>query len=255
MKAVILCGGKGTRLAEETKIIPKPLVNIGSFPILWHIMNIYSQFGVNDFVLALGYKGHVIKDYFANYYQRSSDFSIDLSNGDITFHKNGSKNWRIHLIDTGAETLTGGRLLRLEDFLKNEDSFHLTYGDGVANIDIANLYEFHKKHGKTATVTAVRPTARFGEMLINDGVVTNFAEKPQATSGWINGGYFIFNKEIFKYLKDDQTILERDPMENLVKDNQLNTFKHEGFWQCMDTLRDRKILEKKIRNKEHLEKK
>jgi glucose-1-phosphate cytidylyltransferase len=242
MKAVILCGGKGTRLAEETKIVPKPLVNVGNFPIVWHIMNIYAQFGVDEFVLALGYKGDVIKDYFMNYFSRSSDFSIDLETGSVDYHSNGSKKWKIHLVDTGAETMTGGRLLRLKDFLKDDESFHLTYGDGVSNVNIAKLTEFHKEHRKIASVTAVRPAARFGEMILDNAIVTSFAEKPQATVGWINGGFFMFNKEIFNYLKSDETILERDPMEGLVTDSQLNSFKHEGFWQCMDTLRDKEYL-------------
>ncbi len=244
MKAVILCGGKGTRLAEETKVIPKPLVGVGPYPILWHIMNIYSKFGIKEFILCLGYKGDVIKDYFLNYYQLNNDFSIDLSSGDISYHKKGSLDWKIHLVDTGEDTLTGGRLLRLKDHLKEDESFCLTYGDGVANVNIENLISAHKKNGKVATVTGVRPAARFGEMKINENSeVLEFAEKPQSSSGWINGGFFVFNNEIFNYLKDDETILERAPMEGLVRDNELSFFEHTGFWQCMDTLRDKEYLD------------
>lgn len=243
MKAVILCGGKGTRLSEETQLRPKPLVEVGPFPILWHIMSIYSSHGINEFVLALGYKGEVIKEYFLNYYALNSDFIVDLSNGSIEYINQKSKNWKIHLVDTGLESMTGGRLYNLRNYLKNDERFCLTYGDGVADVDITSLLNSHLKSKKKATVTAVRPPARFGEMLINDeGIVSEFAEKPQASQGWINGGFFIFENDIFSYLKNEMTVLEKEPLENLAKEGQLNSFKHSGFWQCMDTLRDKEYL-------------
>lgn len=244
MKVVILCGGKGTRLSEETGLRPKPMVEIGGKPILWHIMNMYSQHGVNEFVLALGYKGDYIKEYFANYFSRNSDFTIDLSNGQIDYHKNPAKNWKITCVDTGAESMTGGRLRRLQPYLENEEHFMLTYGDGVSNVDITKLYEFHKSHGKAASVTSVRPSARFGEMAIENDLVTNFAEKPQTQVGWINGGFFVFNQEVFKHIISDETVLEKEPLEGLTHSKNLMAYKHEGFWQCMDTLRDKEYLDK-----------
>ena len=242
MKTVILCGGKGTRISEETTVKPKPMVSIGDKPILWHIMNHYASYGQTDFVCALGYMGDYIKNYFHSFYTLNSDFTINLSSGNISYHSEPQKKWNVRLIDTGAESMTGGRLWRLRDFLKNSGTFMLTYGDGLADINVEELIKFHKSHGKIATVTAVRPPARFGEMRFEGNMVTNFAEKPQTSDGWINGGFFVFETKIFDYLHNEETILERDPLENLVKDQQLMSFKHNGFWQCMDTLRDKNYL-------------
>jgi glucose-1-phosphate cytidylyltransferase len=241
MRVVILCGGLGTRLSEETQLKPKPIVEIGGMPILWHIMKIYEHFGFTDFSLALGYKGEIIKDFFLNYKPRNSDLQLNLQTGKIEFLSKISEDWNISMIDTGQNTLTGGRLLRLKDSIKS--TFMLTYGDGVSDVDISELLKFHKSHNKIATVTAVRPTARFGGMSIENEIVKNFQEKPRAGEGWINGGYFVFEPEVFNYLSGDQTILERDPLENLSKDGELMAFQHEGFWQCMDTIREKNILE------------
>lgn len=244
MKTVILCGGFGTRLSEETVVKPKPCVEIGEHPILWHLMNWYSKFSCEDFVLALGYKSSYIKNFFEEYATLNSDFSVNLGTGNINYLNRKEINWNVDLIDTGSNTLTGGRLLRLKDHLKDEETFMLTYGDGLSNINIEELISYHRSHGKIATVTAVRPPARFGEMIMDDGaLVTSFQEKPQTSQGWINGGFFVFNKEIFDYLdKGDETILERSPMEGLARDSQLMAYKHEGFWQCMDNVRDRDLL-------------
>ena len=243
MKVVILAGGLGTRLSEETIIKPKPMVEIGGKPMLWHIMNIYGAYGFNEFVVALGYKGEIIKEYFLNYYNLQSDLTVSLKTGEVTASKNCYRDWTIHLIDTGLNTMTGGRLLRLKDKLSGS-AFMVTYGDGVSNIDIDKLFEFHKSHGKIATVAAVKPSARFGSIKFNGDAVIEFTEKPQTGEGWINGGFFIFEPQIFEYLHGDETILESDPLENLAKDKQLMAYKHEGFWQCMDTLRDKQLLEK-----------
>ncbi|MBC8052960.1 MAG: glucose-1-phosphate cytidylyltransferase [Sphingobacteriaceae bacterium] len=242
MKTVILCGGLGTRLSEETTLRPKPMVEIGSKPMLWHIMKIYEKYGFNDFVLALGYKGEFIKDYFLNYHARMSDFTVKLQSGKIEFNNPTAEDWNVSLIDTGAQTLTGGRLLRLKNILKGEGVFMLTYGDGVSDVNISELLAFHKKMGKIATVSAVRPPARFGGMAIIDHKVKDFKEKPQSGEGWINGGFFVFEQEIFDYLENDGTILEQSPMENLVRDQQLAAYEHQGYWQCMDTVRDRDAL-------------
>ena len=241
MKTIILCGGLGTRLSEETVVKPKPMVEIGNYPILWHILNIYSHYGYNDFVLALGYKANYIKDYFLNFRNRNSNITIELNSGNVSFSNTTVPNWNISMIDTGINSMTGGRLLRLKKFL-NGERFMLTYGDGVSDINIKKLVEFHKSHGKLATVSAVRPTARFGGITINQGKVQNFKEKPQTGEGWINGGFFIFEPEIFDYLEDDSTILEQSPLENLTKDNQLMAYEHHGYWQCMDTIRERDTL-------------
>jgi glucose-1-phosphate cytidylyltransferase len=243
MKVVLLCGGLGTRLSEETQLRPKPMVQIGGFPILWHIMNIYGASGFSDFVLALGYKGEMVKEFFLNYHALNSDFKIDVSTGKISYSKSNPRNWSVECVDTGANSLTGGRLLRLHENLKNEKTFMLSYGDGVANVDLKKLLEFHKSHGKIATVTAVRPPARFGEMIFEGERVNAFKEKPQTGTGWINGGFFIFNSEIFNFLKDDSTVLEAHPLENLAEQGQLMGYKHTGFWQCMDTIRDKHLLE------------
>jgi glucose-1-phosphate cytidylyltransferase len=243
MKVVILCGGLGTRLAEETSIKPKPMVEIGGRPILWHIMKIYEKHNFTDFVLALGYKGEYIKDYFLNYHSRQSDLYIDLRSGNVNFSNPNSEEWNVSLINTGEKTLTGGRLLRLQNFLKEESTFMLTYGDGVSNIDITELLKFHKSHGKIATISAVKPSARFGGLKIESGKVTNFKEKPQSGEGYINGGFFVFNKEIFNFIKDDNEMLEHDPLEKLVELNELMAYQHEGYWQCMDTIRDKESLQ------------
>lgn len=244
MKAVLLCGGFGTRLGEETQLKPKPMVEIGGKPILWHIMKIFEKHNIKDFQLALGYKSHLIKDYFIKYNSLNNDFTVNLKSGKIKFTNEINENWNINLIDTGLETMTGGRLLRLKEVLKNEETFMLTYGDGVSNIDLSKLLQFHKSHGKIVTVTAVRPPVRFGELIIdNNNKVEEFAEKPQAGKGWINGGFFVFNKEIFNYIENDSIMLEREPLEKLSSQGELMAYKHEGYWQCMDTIREKEILE------------
>jgi len=244
MKTVILCGGRGTRLSEETSIQPKPMIRIGGMPILWHIMNIYSHYGHNEFILALGYKGEIIKEYFLNYHALNSDLVVDVSTGKVSYQNSQKKNWNVSLIDTGENTMTGGRLLRLESLLRSQGTFMLTYGDGVANIDLNALIEFHKSHGKLATITAVRPSARFGDITLNGNQIAKFKEKPQGQEGWINGGFFVFEPGVFDYLENDKTVLERIPLERLAQDNQLMAYTHEDFWQCMDTIRDRDLLEK-----------
>ena len=243
MKVILLCGGYGTRLGEETQLKPKPMVEIGGKPILWHIMKIFQKHNMQDFHLALGYKADFIKDYFLKYNSLNNDFSVNLKSGKIKFNDIIEENWNINLTDTGLNTMTGGRLLRLKESLKNEETFMLTYGDGVSNVDLTRLLEFHKSHGKIATVTAVRPPVRFGELIINDNKVEEFAEKPQAGKGWINGGFFVFNKEIFNYIEDDSIMLEREPLEKLSKMGELMAYKHDDFWQCMDTIREKEILE------------
>ena len=243
MKVILLCGGYGTRLGEETQLKPKPMVEIGGKPILWHIMKIFEKHNMQDFHLALGYKADYIKDYFLKYNSLNNDFSVNLKSGKIEFNDIIEENWNINLTDTGLNTMTGGRLLRLKESLKNEETFMLTYGDGVSNVDLTRLLKFHKSHGKIATVTAVRPPVRFGELIINDNKVEEFAEKPQAGKGWINGGFFVFNKEIFNYIEDDTIMLEREPLEKLSKIGDLMAYKHDDFWQCMDTIREKEILE------------
>jgi glucose-1-phosphate cytidylyltransferase len=243
MKTILLAGGLGTRLSEETNIKPKPMVEIGNMPILWHIMKTYSTYGYNDFSVALGYKGEVIKNFFLNYKLHKSDLIINLLSGNVKFENDLSEDWTVGLHDTGAESMTGGRLFKLKKLFKPGDTFMLTYGDGVADIDINKLVSFHKSHGKIATLTAVRPPARFGSIITDEsGNINEFKEKPQIGEGWINGGYFVFNYEIFNYLIDEKTILEREPLENLTNDEQLVAYKHYGFWHCMDTIRDRDNL-------------
>lgn len=246
MKTVILCGGLGTRLSEETNLKPKPMVEIGGEPILWHIMNIYSRFGHNDFILAAGYRSAYIKNYFLNYYNLQSDLTIALGTGEVTVHNKSPKDWTVHIADTGINSMTGGRLFRLRDKLK-DGTFMLTYGDGVANIDINKLVALHKASGKLATITAVKPSARFGTMSFDGNQVTTFKEKVQTQEGWINGGFMVFEPGVFEYFSGDNDILEREPLENLTKDGQLMAYKHEGFWQCMDTVRDRDVLDTLIR--------
>ena len=244
MKVVILAGGFGTRLQEETYRIPKPMVEIGGKPILWHIMKIYSAYGFNDFIICLGYKGHIIKEYFANYFLYNSDVTIDLQNNKLIVHNNRTEPWKVTLVDTGLHTQTGGRIKRIQKYVENE-TFMLTYGDGVGNINIKELVEFHKKHGKIATVTAVQPSGRFGVLDIDSsGNVKSFIEKPKGDGAWINGGFFVLEPRVFDYIKGDETIWERKPLENLAKDGELVAYKHKGFWKCMDTLRDKQELEK-----------
>ena len=243
MITILLAGGLGTRLSEETTLKPKPMVEIGGMPILWHIMKTYESHGFNDFAIALGYKGEVIKNFFLNYKINKSDLIMNLENGEKYLENDTSEAWNIGLYNTGANSMTGGRLFNLKKIFKPGDTFMLTYGDGVCNVDIKKLVKFHKNHGKIATMTAVRPSARFGSIdMDEDGKVNEFKEKPQTGEGWINGGYFVFNYEIFDYLKDETTILEREPLENLAKNNELVAYKHHGFWHCMDTIRDRDSL-------------
>jgi glucose-1-phosphate cytidylyltransferase len=245
MKTIILCGGLGTRLSEETQLRPKPMVTIGGSPILLHIMNLFAAHGFKDFVLPAGYKSEDIKHFFLNYAALSSDFEVNLSSGKVNYISQPNLDWNVTVMDTGLNTLTGGRLLRLKRLLKDESTFMLTYGDGLSNVNIKKLLAYHKAHGKIATVTSVRPPARFGTMHFdNDGKILEFREKVQTDEGWINGGFFVFNSGVFNYLKDgDQTVLEGNPLESLARDGQLMGFKHDGFWQCMDTIRDRQHLE------------
>ncbi len=242
MKVVILAGGFGTRLSEYTESIPKPMVKIGGKPMLWHIMQTYAQFGHKDFYLALGYKAEKIKDYFLNYRELNSDFTVDLGEGKVITHQKSSVDWKVTLVDTGLNSMTGGRVKRMKEFI-GKDPFLLTYGDGLADIDINELLSFHRSHGKMVTVTAVHPGARFGELDIEGDVVTTFKEKPQLAQGWINGGYFVVEPEFFDLINDDSTILEKEPLEKVAEMGQLRSFKHEGFWKCMDTKRDRDFLE------------
>jgi glucose-1-phosphate cytidylyltransferase len=242
MKAVILAGGMGTRLSEETEIKPKPMVQIGGRPILWHIMKHLSHFGVKEFVVALGYKGEMIKQYFADFSRINSDFTVQLRSGDVLRHRTCEEDWTVHLVDTGLSTMTGGRIRRLTDRLGREP-FLMTYGDGVANVDVGRLVDFHFNHGKYATVTAVRPPARYGALEISGDQITEFREKPQTGEGWINGGFFVLNPDVLRYIRDDGTHWEREPLERLANERQLMAHRHEGFWQSMDTLRDVKLLE------------
>ena len=243
MKAIILCGGFGTRLSEETQVKPKPMVEIGGRPILWHIMKIFERHGMNDFMLALGYKGEVIKDYFLNYHARQSDLTVHLKSNQVDYTNPTAEDWHLSLIDTGVNTMTGGRLLRLKTHLQSEGTFMVTYGDGVSDVDITALLAFHRAHGRLATVTAVRPPVRFGELSIEKNRVTRFQEKPQAGEGWINGGFFVFEPGIFDFILDDSTLLEREPLEQLTQKGELMAYHHPGYWQCMDTLRDKHALE------------
>jgi len=242
MQVVILAGGHGTRLAEETGTRPKPMVEIGGKPILWHIMNIYAAHGFKEFLVACGYRGEMIKEYFHNAFIHGSDYVVDLRDGSVELVNAGSVDWRIGVIDTGVETQTAGRILRLRAWI-GETTFMVTYGDGVANVDMRRLVDFHQRHGKLATVTAVRPPARFGGLSLDGDAVREFSEKPQAGEGWINGGFFVFEPGVFDYLGGDETLLEREPLERLAADRQLMAFRHEGFWQPMDTLRDKHLLE------------
>ena len=242
MKAVILCGGLGTRLSEETALKPKPMIEIGGMPVLWHIMKIYACHGIREFVLPLGYKGEIIKDFFINYMYRSRSLTVEMHKGRVEVHQGESEDWIVHLLDTGLNTMTGGRLKQAAAFIGREP-FLATYGDGVGDINIKQLMESHRKHKRLATVTAVRPPARFGTMVFTGDIVTRFEEKPQVGEGWINGGFFVLQPEVADYLSGEETIWEREPMEKLAAEGQLAAYKHDGFWQCMDTLRDVRLLE------------
>ncbi|WP_158904931.1 glucose-1-phosphate cytidylyltransferase [Rectinema subterraneum] len=245
MKVVILAGGYGTRISEESDLKPKPMIEIGGKPILWHIMKIYSHYGFNDFIICCGYKGYVIKDYFHHYYMHQTDITIDLEKNLVQFHASNSEPWRVTLVDTGLNTMTGGRIKRIQSFVGNE-SFMLTYGDGVSDIDILSLLDFHKKNKRLATLTAVQPSGKFGALGIdNQNAVIQFQEKPKGDGAWINGGFFVCEPGIFDYIRSgDETIWERQPLEDLSRDGQLRAYKHEGFWQPMDTLRDKNELER-----------
>ena len=242
MKVVILAGGFGTRLSEYTESIPKPMVTVGERPILWHIMKTYASFGHTDFYLALGYKAEVIKEYFLHYRSLNADFTVDLANGEIQSHQIDEIDWKVTLVQTGLESMTGGRVKRMEQYV-GDSSFLLTYGDGLSNVNIDELIEFHRSHGKMITVSAVHPGARFGELEIDGDVVRSFKEKPQTKKGWINGGYFVIEPEFFDLIDDDSSILEHEPLERAAALGELMAYRHDGFWQCMDTKRDRDFLE------------
>jgi len=241
MKAVILAGGFGTRLSEETDLLPKPMVQIGGRPIIWHIMKTYEHHGVTDFVLCLGYKAHMFKEFFVNYYFHTSDLTVNLQSREIDIHQNSAEPWRVTLVDTGLETMTGGRIKRVAAHL--DDTFCLTYGDGVGDVDIKKLIRFHKSHGKLATVTAVSQPSRFGVLDIHDDKVRNIREKSDADGAVISGGFFVFERKVLDYIADDTTVLEREPLERLAREGQLVAYHHTGFWQPMDTLRDKRLLE------------
>ena len=247
MQAVILAGGFGSRLSEETHLKPKPLVDIGGMPILWHIMKIYSSHGINDFVICLGYKGYLIKEYFQNYFLHASDVEIDIANNSIKYLRKDAEPWNIKLIDTGANSMTGGRLKRVQDYIEG-DNFWFTYGDGVADIDIAESISFHLDNKKIATVTVATPPGRFGAVNIEDNKVLSFEEKPEGDQGLINAGFFVLSKDVFGYLENDSTVFEQSPLKNLSKEGQLFAYHHKGFWQCMDTVRDKNHLEELIAN-------
>jgi len=242
MKAVILAGGLGTRLSEETEAKPKPLVEIGGRPIIWHIMKIFSAYGVNEFVICLGYKGYLIKEFFVNYGLHLSDVTVDVSTGAVEVHRRRAEDWKVALIETGLNTMTGGRLRRVREYL-GDDDFFLTYGDGVADIDVNKLLEFHKSQKRLATVTAVVPPGRFGALALSDHAVTSFIEKPAGDGANINGGFFVLSPKVIDYIEGDETVWEREPMERLAHEGQLSAFPHRGFWQAMDTLRDKHQLE------------
>lgn len=242
MKVLILAGGFGTRLSEETAIVPKPMVEVGGRPILWHIMKAYSHYGFNDFVVLLGYKGYCIKEFFANYFLHQSDITIDLGTGEISVHKNASEPWKVTLLDTGLQTMTGGRIKKAADVVGDE-SFLLTYGDGVCDVDIAKLVAYHRYHGKMITMTSVQPEGRFGAIEITaSNLVSHFREKPKGDGAWVNGGYFVCQPEVMNYIQGDAVVFEKEPLEKLAEEGQLVTYKHDGFWKCMDTLRDKMQL-------------
>ena len=241
MKAVILAGGLGTRLSEETHLKPKPMVEIGGKPILWHIMKMYSTYDINDFIICLGYKGYVIKEYFANYFLHMSDVTLDIQNNKMEINKVDAEPWKITLVDTGENTMTGGRLKRIRNYI--DDTFCMTYGDGVSDININDLIKTHKENKLISTITAVQPPGRFGSLQIENGKVSKFIEKPDGDYGWINGGFFVFEPDVFDYIEGDSTVLEKRPLETLSQEGQLGSFKHPGFWRAVDTLRDKEYLE------------
>jgi len=242
MKAVILAGGFGTRISEETQLKPKPMIELGGKPILWHILKIYSHYGINDFIICLGYKGYIIKEYFANYFLHQSDVTFDMSENRMQVHDNHCEPWRVTLVDTGEETMTGGRLKRVRSYVGDE-TFCFTYGDGVSDVNVSELISFHKKQGRWATLTAVQPPGRFGALDLEQNLITSFHEKPQGDGSWINGGFFVLEPQVFDLIENDAVIWEREPMERMAQMGQLSAFKHKGFWLPMDTLRDKKKLE------------
>lgn len=242
-KAVILAGGLGTRISEETHLKPKPMIEIGGRPILWHIMKVYSQQGINDFIICCGYKGYVIKEYFANYFLHMSDVTFDMSSNHMEVHHKNAEPWRVTLVDTGDDTLTGGRLKRVADYVKHEEAFCFTYGDGVADVDVKGQLDFHRKHGKLATVTAVQPPGRYGALVRLNDSVTGFQEKPPGDGAWINGGFFVLSPKVIDYISNDLTSWEAEPLQKLASEGNLCAFEHTGFWQPMDTLRDKNHLE------------
>lgn len=244
MKAVILAGGYGTRISEETSLKPKPMIEIGGKPILWHIMKIYSFYGVDEFIICCGYKGDVIKEYFSNYLLYSSDLTLDFSDNKTTYHSNNHENWKVTLIDTGLDTMTGGRLNRVKKYVQDEEHFFFTYGDGLSNVDILKTLEYHKNHGKIATLVAVNPVGRFGALELNGNLISKFEEKPRGEEAYVNGGFFVLSKKVFDYIPDqDSCIWENEPLANLAKDGELSAYRHKEFWQPMDTLKEKKLLE------------
>ena len=244
MKAIILAGGRGTRLSEETSVKPKPMVEVGGFPLLWHICKYYASYGITDFIICCGYRGYVIKEYFANYFLHTSDITLDLRDNSMEVHHSKAEPWKITLLDTGLDTQTGGRLKRAAHFIQ-DDLFCFTYGDGIANVDITNLIEFHKSQGLLATVTAVRPPARFGALDIQENRVSRFLEKPRGDGGWINGGFFVLSRDVIERIPGDETVFEQHPLESLANEGQLSVFQHDGFFQPVDTIRDLAVLEEK----------
>ena len=242
MKAVILAGGFGTRISEETNLKPKPMIEIGGMPILWHIMKIYSSYGINEFVICCGYKGYVVKEYFANYFLHMSDVTFDMKNNKMKVNQKFAESWKVTLVDTGLNTMTGGRLKKIQKYLDNE-TFCFTYGDGLCDVNISKLIDFHKNNKTIATVTAIQPPGRFGALNISENKITSFKEKPAGDGNWINGGFFVLDPKVFDYIEGDSTVWEIDPLEKLANENQLAAYKHSGFWQPLDTLRDRNILE------------
>jgi glucose-1-phosphate cytidylyltransferase len=243
MKAVILAGGLGTRISEETHIKPKPMIEIGGKPILWHILKLYSAHGINEFIICCGYKGYIIKEYFANYFLHMSDVTFDMQKNEMQVHQRNAEPWKVTLVDTGEDTLTGGRLKRVESYIKDEEAFCFTYGDGVADVDISALVKFHQSHGKIATVTAVQPPGRYGALSLENQLVKGFSEKPKGDGGKINGGFFVLSPDCLKYIDNDQSSWEGAPLMQIASENQLMAFEHEGFWQPMDTLREKNLLE------------